>query len=88
MSLQESARELFAASESGETVHWNTPLTPPGTNSVMVDYSSGNRWSVDRVALDENTCTKLGRAVAFLMPQPIKQDKRLVASLSHIGTGL
>ena len=33
---QDSARELFTASESGETVHWNTPLTSLACKSATM----------------------------------------------------
>ena len=39
---QDSARELFTASESGETVHWNTPLTSLACKSVKDGFDMDN----------------------------------------------
>ena len=39
---QDSARELFTASESGETVHWNTPLTSLACKSFKDGFDMDN----------------------------------------------
>lgn len=39
---QDSARELFTASESGETVHWNTPLTSLACKSLKDGFDMDN----------------------------------------------